>query len=115
MRNNTTSAFNQSSNRIEDVHSMSDNALISRALRINRRSFGIKIVPKVAFLFLTRGNLHLAPLWEMFFKGNAGLYSVYVHTQPSFNGTFAKNSVFHGRRITSKASTICPLIFTFNN
>lgn len=116
MHNNTRLAFNKNSNSIEDMRNISDNALISRALRVNRRNNQHEIVPKIAFLFLTRGNLHLAPLWEMFFKGNEGLYSVYVHTQPSFNGTFAENSVFHGRRITSKASTtICLLFFTFNN
>ncbi|KAK1372040.1 glycosyltransferase BC10 [Heracleum sosnowskyi] len=102
MRNNTRIALNPSSNRIEDMYNISDNALISRALRVNRGNYQHQIIPKVAFMFLTRGNLHLAPLWEMFFKGNEGFYSVYVHTQPSFNGTFAENSVFHGRKITSK-------------
>lgn len=111
MRNKTRLAFDKYSNRIQDMRNISDKALISRALRVSRRHYEHETIPKVAFLFLTRGNLHLAPLWEMFFKGNEGFYSVYVHTQPSFNGSYPENSVFHGRRITSKASTICPSTF----
>ncbi|XP_008459241.2 glycosyltransferase BC10-like [Cucumis melo] len=57
---------------------------------------------KVAFMFLTRGDLPLRPFWERFFNGNEGLYSIYVHSDPSFNATFPLNSVFHGRTIPSK-------------
>ncbi|GBG77056.1 hypothetical protein CBR_g23382 [Chara braunii] len=39
---------------------------------------------RVAFLFLTRGPLPLAPLWDLFFRGNEQLYSVVVHTSPGF-------------------------------
>ncbi|CAI5484846.1 unnamed protein product [Closterium sp. Yama58-4] len=40
---------------------------------------------KLAFLFLTRGPLPLAPLWDRFFQGHEGRYSVYVHTStPGF-------------------------------
>nr|CAB3472331.1 unnamed protein product [Digitaria exilis] len=34
-------------------------------------------VPKVAFMFLARGDLPLRPLWEKFFAGHEGLYSIY--------------------------------------
>ncbi|XP_030506998.2 glycosyltransferase BC10 [Cannabis sativa] len=59
--------------------------------------------PKVAFMFLTKGPLPLAPLWERFFQGHEGFYSIYVHTDPSFNDTTLNTSVFYGRRIPSQA------------
>ncbi|KAG8070583.1 hypothetical protein GUJ93_ZPchr0006g43574 [Zizania palustris] len=60
-------------------------------------------VPKVAFLFLTRWDLPMAPLWEKFFHGHRALYSVYVHTDPAFNGSDAvEGSAFHRRTIPSK-------------
>ncbi|KAK3152907.1 hypothetical protein QOZ80_2BG0165150 [Eleusine coracana subsp. coracana] len=59
--------------------------------------------PKVAFLFLTRWDLPMTPLWEKFFEGHAGLYSVYVHTDPAFNGTQPPpGSAFFRRTIPSK-------------
>ncbi|OEL21051.1 hypothetical protein BAE44_0017930 [Dichanthelium oligosanthes] len=59
-------------------------------------------VPKVAFLFLVRGELPLRPLWEKFFQGHDGLYSIYVHTDPSYTGSPPKDSVFYGRTIPSQ-------------
>ncbi|OMO51763.1 Glycosyl transferase, family 14 [Corchorus capsularis] len=59
--------------------------------------------PKIAFMFLTKGAIPLAPLWEMFFKGNEGLYNIYVHPHPSYEDSVAEDSVFYGRRIPSKA------------
>ncbi|CAI5515426.1 unnamed protein product [Closterium sp. Naga37s-1] len=45
---------------------------------------------RIAFMFLTRGPLPLAPLWEKFFYGHEGRYAVYVHaSQPNF--TFPSN------------------------
>ncbi|KAM7278889.1 hypothetical protein ACFE04_006313 [Oxalis oulophora] len=82
---------------------MEDEELFGRASvvpRIQELPFGSKA--KVAFMFLTRGPIHLAPLWEMFFKGNEGLYSIYIHTDPLFEGLWPETSVFHGRRIPSK-------------
>ncbi|XP_021774150.1 uncharacterized protein LOC110738087 [Chenopodium quinoa] len=60
-------------------------------------------VPKLAFLFLTRGPLPLAPLWEMFFKGHEDRFSIYIHTHPNYTDPMPKDSVFHGRRIPSKS------------
>ncbi|CAA0839818.1 Core-2/I-branching beta-1-6-N-acetylglucosaminyltransferase family protein [Striga hermonthica] len=85
------------------MHGMTDRELTWRAsmapkaagFRPGRRA-------KVAFMFLTRGPVVLAPLWEMFFKGHRGLYSVYVHSDPNYNGSEPEGSVFHGRRIDSK-------------
>ncbi|CAL4997677.1 unnamed protein product [Urochloa decumbens] len=59
--------------------------------------------PKVAFLFLTRWDLPMAPLWDKFFAGHRGRYTVYVHTDPAFNGSEPPaTSAFHRRRIPSK-------------
>ncbi|XAR72327.1 hypothetical protein NMG60_11018926 [Bertholletia excelsa] len=87
----------------DPIHDMNDKELLWRASMTPKiREFPFKRVPKVAFLFLTRGPVLLAPLWEEFFKGNDGLYSVYVHSDPGFNGTEPENTVFRGRRIPSK-------------
>ncbi|CAL4897415.1 unnamed protein product [Urochloa decumbens] len=64
-------------------------------------------VPKVAFLFLTAGPLHLAPLWEKFFAGAGSrteLYSIYVHATPGYSGPkkFPRSSPFHRRHVPSK-------------
>ncbi|RLN24841.1 uncharacterized protein C2845_PM07G03270 [Panicum miliaceum] len=56
----------------------------------------------VAFLFLARGDLPLRPLWERFFAGHEGLYSIYVHTAPSYTGSPPEDSVFYGRTIPSQ-------------
>ncbi|CAN8311952.1 unnamed protein product, partial [Cochlearia groenlandica] len=59
--------------------------------------------PKVAFMFLTRWNLPLSPLWEMFFKGHERFYSIYVHTSPEFTEESPESSVFYKKRIPSKS------------
>ncbi|XP_064935423.1 glycosyltransferase BC10-like [Musa acuminata AAA Group] len=85
------------------LHDMTDEELLWRASmipKIQKRPFSRP--PKVAFLFLTKGHLPLAPLWEKFFEGNEGFYSIYVHASP-LNGSAPKGSVFHGRRVPSKA------------
>lgn len=61
-----------------------------------------KTVPKVAFMFLTAGPLPLALLWEKFFKGHNGFYSIYVHSLPSYADEMPQNSVFYGTRIPSQ-------------
>ncbi|KAA8532682.1 hypothetical protein F0562_032715 [Nyssa sinensis] len=85
------------------MHDMEDEELLWRASMAPRiQEFPFKRVPKVAFMFLTRGPVFLAPLWEKFFKGHEGFYSIYVHSYPSFNESEPESSVFHGRRIPSK-------------
>ncbi|XP_047330122.1 glycosyltransferase BC10-like [Impatiens glandulifera] len=72
---------------------------------------------KVAFMFLTKGSLPMAPLWEKFFEKHKGNFSVYVHTHPHYNWTLSKDSVFYGSIIPSKVSsftTIYIIIRTFN-
>ncbi|KAJ8445607.1 hypothetical protein Cgig2_018548 [Carnegiea gigantea] len=58
---------------------------------------------KIAFMFLARGSLPFAPFWEEFFKGHHGLYSIYVHADPSFNSSSELDTgVFRGRKIPSQ-------------
>ncbi|KAF7132054.1 hypothetical protein RHSIM_Rhsim09G0105000 [Rhododendron simsii] len=86
------------------MHEMGEEELLWKASMVPKiDEFPFKRVPKVAFMFLTRGPVLLAPLWELFFKGHEGLYSIYVHSDPSFNGSDPDKSVFYGRRIPSKA------------
>ncbi|XP_054786881.1 glycosyltransferase BC10-like [Prosopis cineraria] len=88
------------------MHNMDDEELFWRALMVpKRKKFQGEHVPKIAFMFLTKGPLHLAPLWEMFFKGHQGLYTIYVHTHPLFNWTVPVDSVFYRTRIPSKTVT----------
>ena len=86
-------------------HSMTDEELLWRAsFAPGVRRYPFRRVPKVAFMFLTRGPLPLAPLWELFFRGNEGLYSIYVHALPSYRANFTSESVFYRRQIPSKVS-----------
>ncbi|PON50909.1 Glycosyl transferase [Parasponia andersonii] len=56
---------------------------------------------KIAFLFLTNSDLHFAPLWERFFKGNSKLCNIYVHADPAVNITHP-HGVFEDRFIAAK-------------
>ena len=83
---------------------MTDEELLwwaSMAPKVRRTPYQHR-VPKVAFLFLARGELPLRPLWEKFFAGHEGLYSIYVHTDPSYTGSPPGDSVFYGRKIPSQ-------------
>uniref|UniRef100_A0A7N1A579 Core-2/I-branching beta-1,6-N-acetylglucosaminyltransferase family protein n=1 Tax=Kalanchoe fedtschenkoi TaxID=63787 RepID=A0A7N1A579_KALFE len=82
------------------IHHMEDEQLLKRASMQPKDTSGV--IPKVAFLFLTREGLGLRPLWEKFFEGHQGLFSIYVHSSPSYNTTVPESSVFHGRWIPSK-------------
>ncbi|XP_038894509.1 glycosyltransferase BC10-like [Benincasa hispida] len=88
------------------MHSMRDDEVFWRASMVPMiKEFPYERVPKIAFMFLIKGALPLAPLWEMFFKGHEGLFSIYVHTHPLYNvsSSLPPNSVFYGRRIPSQA------------
>ena len=94
------------------MHSMDDNELFWQASMVSRvQQFPYKHVPKVAFMFLVKGPIPLAPLWELFFKGHEGFYSIYVHPHPSYNASVPEDSVFHGRKIPSKVSTYLAYFF----
>ncbi|WCJ39632.1 Core-2/I-branching beta-1 6-N-acetylglucosaminyltransferase family protein [Euphorbia peplus] len=85
------------------MHSMNDLQLFWRASFVPRiQKYPFERVPKVAFMFLTKGPIPLSPLWERFFEGHQGLYSIYVHSLPNFEFKFPASSVFHGRQIPSR-------------
>ncbi|XP_011095814.1 uncharacterized protein LOC105175076 isoform X2 [Sesamum indicum] len=87
------------------MHNMSDKELFGRASAVPRlEKYPFKRVPKIAFMFLTKGPLPLAPLWERFFKGNEGRYSIYIHSLPSFEADFPSSSVFYKRQIPSQVA-----------
>ncbi|KAI3731595.1 hypothetical protein L1987_62784 [Smallanthus sonchifolius] len=88
----------------ELMHDMTDGELIWRASMVPKvGDYPFKRTPKVAFMFLTRGPVVLSPLWERFFKGYDGLFTIYVHSSDSSaNVTVPEDSVFFGRRIPSK-------------
>ncbi|RRT82928.1 hypothetical protein B296_00018975 [Ensete ventricosum] len=85
------------------LHQMSDEELFWRASMVPKvEEYPFRRVPKVAFMFLTRGPLPLSPLWEEFFKGHEDLYSIYVHTIPGYNLNVSQSSAFYGRQIPNK-------------
>ncbi|WOH13793.1 hypothetical protein DCAR_0933304 [Daucus carota subsp. sativus] len=85
-------------------HRMSDEELQWRASLVPMQGeYPYSRIPKVAFMFLTRGPLPLLPLWERFFEGQSTkLYSIYVHALPVFELNVTNSSVFYGRRIPSE-------------
>jgi hypothetical protein len=88
------------------AHSMTDDELFWRATLVpTADEFPFQRVPKVAFLFMTRGPLPFAPLWEKFFRGHQGLFSVYLHTIPDYKLNVSKTSPFYGRQIPSEVTT----------
>lgn len=91
-------------------HNMNDTELLWRASMTPRiPEYPFHRVPKVAFMFMTRGPVVLAPLWEKFFKGHRGLYS-----KPSYNvSSHPESPVFHGRRIPSQVSLFCLFYILF--
>uniref|UniRef100_A0A0C9RW72 TSA: Wollemia nobilis Ref_Wollemi_Transcript_9541_1888 transcribed RNA sequence n=1 Tax=Wollemia nobilis TaxID=56998 RepID=A0A0C9RW72_9CONI len=85
------------------MHNMSDKELLWRAsMAPRRKGYPFPRVPKIALMFLTKGPLPLSPLWEQFLRGHEGLYSIYLHTLPSFKPKVPKESPFYGRQIPSK-------------
>ncbi|CAK7326620.1 unnamed protein product [Dovyalis caffra] len=84
-------------------HSMNDKELLWRASMVPHiDEYPYNHTPKVAFMFLTRGRLPLAPLWEMFFKGHEGLYSIYLHKSLEITDEAPESSAFYKRWIPSK-------------
>jgi hypothetical protein len=89
------------------MHNMTDEELYWRASMAPMvRRTPVSRVPKVAFLFLVRGELPLRPLWEKFFAGHEGRYSIYVHAHPSYTGSPPTDSAFYGRYIPSQVTKI---------
>ncbi|XVF20945.1 hypothetical protein REPUB_Repub12eG0047700 [Reevesia pubescens] len=85
------------------THKLSDAELFWRASMMPyKNEFPFLRVPKVAFLFLTRGPLPMLPLWERFFKGHDKYFSIYLHTPPAFRLNVSSDSPFYGRQIPSQ-------------
>ncbi|PON79876.1 Glycosyl transferase [Trema orientale] len=85
------------------THRMSDNELFWRASMVPKKEeFPYERVPKVAFMFLTRGPLPLLPLWERFFRGHEKLFSIYVHALPGYKLNVSSTSPFYRREIPSQ-------------
>jgi hypothetical protein len=89
------------------MHNMTDEELLWRASMAPRMKSQPKhvIAPKIAFLFLVRGDLPLRPLWDKFFEGHEELYSIYVHASPDYAGSPPPDSPFYGRMIPSQVPT----------
>ncbi|KAG6534949.1 glycosyltransferase BC10-like [Zingiber officinale] len=88
------------------AHNMSDDELFWRASLVPKmKEYPFQRVPKVAFMFMTRGPLPFAPLWERFFKDHKGLFSIYVHALPDFRLNVPETSVFFGRQIPSEEAS----------
>lgn len=87
------------------MHTLDDSELFWRASFVPQiKDYPFKRSPKIAFMFLTRGPLPLAPLWERFFKGNEEFYTIYVHTMPSYRANFSTSSVFYQKQVPSQVS-----------
>ncbi|PSS02923.1 4-hydroxy-7-methoxy-3-oxo-3,4-dihydro-2H-1, 4-benzoxazin-2-yl glucoside beta-D-glucosidase [Actinidia chinensis var. chinensis] len=85
------------------THSMSDNELFWRASMVPKKEeYPYSRVPKVAFMFLTRGPLPMLPLWERFFEGHGKLFSIYVHALPGYELDVSSTSPFYRREIPSQ-------------
>ncbi|KAI3702025.1 hypothetical protein L6452_27615 [Arctium lappa] len=86
------------------THRMTDSELFWRASMVpNKPDYPFERVPKVAFMFLTRGPLPLMMLWERFFRGqDHNKYSIYVHTNPGVHLNVTNSSVFYNRQIPSQ-------------
>ncbi|GAB2229804.1 hypothetical protein Droror1_Dr00014060 [Drosera rotundifolia] len=84
-------------------HSLSDEELFWKASMVPKiRVYPYRRVPKVAFMYLTRGALPFLPLWERFFLRHEGLFSIFVHTPPGYCFNVSSDSVFYGRQIPSQ-------------
>ncbi|KAI3455522.1 hypothetical protein Pfo_012185 [Paulownia fortunei] len=87
------------------LHDMNDTELFWRASFVPKiEKYPFKRSPKIAFMFLTKGPLPMAPLWERYFKGNEKLYSIYIHSLPSYHPDFLPSSVFYDRQIPSQVA-----------
>ena len=85
------------------THCLSDEELFWRASLIPKKeSYPFSRIPKVAFMFLTRGPLPMLPLWERFFHGHSSLFNIYIHSPPRFLLNVSHSSPFYLRHIPSQ-------------
>lgn len=98
------------------THNLMDDELFWRASMIPQKEEyprSYKRVPKVAFLFLTRGPLPLLPLWERFFQGHEDLFNIYIHAPPKYTLNVSNTSAFYGRHIPSQVWKQHLFVFLF--
>ncbi|KAL0922169.1 hypothetical protein M5K25_006135 [Dendrobium thyrsiflorum] len=81
---------------------LTDEELISKAVigDILSMQFPHKNSSKIAFMFLTAGSLPFEKLWEKFFLGNDGRFSIYIHS--SREKPIHVSPLFIGRDIRSE-------------
>ncbi|XP_062188330.1 glycosyltransferase BC10-like [Phragmites australis] len=80
-----------------------DLALFRRATLDAGAGAAVSAAPsKVAFLFLTNSDLTFGPLWERFFAGHEGRFSVYVHADPAAQLLLPPTPSFRGRFVAAK-------------
>ncbi|XP_054776980.1 glycosyltransferase BC10-like isoform X2 [Prosopis cineraria] len=85
------------------THDLLDDELLWRAsLAPMKEEYPYTRIPKLAFMFLTRGPLPMLPLWERFFQGHEELFNIYVHVPPGYTLNVSNFSVFYGRQIPSQ-------------
>lgn len=72
---------------------------------LRRATLTVSHTPKVAFMFLTKGPLPLAPLWEAYFQhAHRNQYSIYIHSLPGYVPDYPSSSVFFHRHVASQAT-----------
>lgn len=84
---------------------LTDEELATRVLAQDILSEAPKsaVKPKIAFMFLTAGDLPFERVWEKFFEGHEGLYSIYVHASRRAELKSVWNSsIFVDREIRSQ-------------
>ncbi|KMZ64602.1 Core-2/I-branching beta-1,6-N-acetylglucosaminyltransferase familyprotein [Zostera marina] len=85
------------------MHTMNDTQLLWRSTFASRiKEYPFQRMPKIAFMFLTRGPLPLRLLWEKFFDAHQSFYSIYIHSLPGYIPDFPVSSPFYQRQIPSQ-------------
>ncbi|CAI7730858.1 unnamed protein product [Closterium sp. NIES-54] len=80
-----------------------DQDMFRRAMEQPTQTDLAAVQPKIAFLFLVRGPLPLERVWQRFFQGHEGRYSIYIHASTADYecDKHVNSSVFRGRQIPS--------------
>lgn len=78
-----------------------DSELLQRAGSVVERA--VLQTPRIAFLFLVRGDIPHEPLWRRFFQSHEHQYSLYVHASPGHR--YPNESLFNGKEVPSQP---CP-------
>ena len=90
------------------VHTLADDRLFQQASLATASSDSspavctLNVDCKLSLLFLTRGPLPLARLWERWLSNQDGLYSIYIHAEPGFKLGSEYPAMFLDREIPSQ-------------